>query len=102
MLYKQSVSQPFPPTALQCIHTQTVRDSTSSYEIDYVIVIKNFLNLEGHENPIGGSKVTAILLRRRLVFFDGGTSLHGNFLLLPSLLYLLPVEAATTAAVSMN
>ena len=40
-----------------------LRDSTFSYEIDYVIVIKNFLNPEGHQNPISGSKVTAILLK---------------------------------------
>ena len=58
-----SVSQPFPPTALQCHHAQTVRDSTFSYKINYIIVIKNFLNPEGHQNPISGSKVTAILLK---------------------------------------
>ena len=32
-------------------------------KIDYVIVIKNFLNPEGHQNPISGSKVTALLLK---------------------------------------
>ena len=26
-------------------------------------MIKSFLNLKGHQNPIGGSKVTAILLK---------------------------------------
>ena len=26
-------------------------------------MIKNFLNLEGHQNPLSGSKVTAILLK---------------------------------------
>ena len=61
--FSQSVSDPFPLTALQCRHAQTVRDSSSSYEIDYVIVIKNFLNPEGHQNFISGSKVTAILLK---------------------------------------
>ena len=40
-----------------------VRDSTSSYKIDYVIVIKNFLNPEGNQHRISGSKVTAILLK---------------------------------------
>ena len=40
-----------------------VRDSSSSYRIDYVIVIKKSLNLEGHQNPISGSEVTAILLK---------------------------------------
>ena len=70
LLYKQPcdwlihwVSEPFPPTALRCRHTQTVRVSTSNYKIDYVIVVKNFLNPEGHQNVISGSKVTAILLK---------------------------------------
>ena len=70
LLYKQPrhwfinwLSQPFPPTALQRRHAQTVTDSTSSYKIDYIIVIKNFLNLEGHQNPISCSKVTTILLK---------------------------------------
>ena len=53
----------FPPTALRRHHAQTVRDSSSSYKIDYVIVIKTFLNPEGHQNLINGSKVTAILLK---------------------------------------
>ena len=39
-----------------------VRDCTSSCKIDYVIVIKIFLNPKGHQNPISGSKVTVILL----------------------------------------
>ena len=58
------MSQPFPPTALRRSHTQTIRDSTSSYKIDYVIVIKNFVNPKRHQNPISGSKVTAILMKR--------------------------------------
>ena len=60
LLYKQprdslinSVRQPFPLTALRRRHAQTVRDSTSSLK----------LNPEGHQNPISGSKVTAILLK---------------------------------------
>ena len=44
----QSVSQLFPPTALRRRHAQTVKDRSSCYEIDYVRVIKNFLNPEGH------------------------------------------------------
>ena len=39
------------------------RDSSSSYKIDYVIVIKNFLYLEGNKNPISGSEGTGILLK---------------------------------------
>ena len=49
LLYKElsysiinSISNPFPPTALRRCHAKTVRDSSSSYKIDYVIVIKNF------------------------------------------------------------
>ena len=57
------MSEPFPPTALQRRHAQTVRDSTSSYKIDCIIVIKNILNPEGHQNPTSGSKVTPILLK---------------------------------------
>ena len=70
LLYKQpcdslihSVRQPFAPTALRRRHAQMVRDSTSSYKIYYFIVIKNFLNPGGHQNPISGSEVTAILLK---------------------------------------
>ena len=53
----------FPPTALRRRHTQMVRHSSSSYKIDYGIGIKNFLNSEGHQNHISGSKVTTILLK---------------------------------------
>ena len=66
LLYKQFchslinlVHEPFLPTALRRPHTQTVRDSSSSYKIDYVIVI----NREGHQNPISFLKVTVILLK---------------------------------------
>ena len=67
------MGQPFPPTALRRRHAQTVRDSTSSYKIVYVIVIKNFLNPKGRQNPISGSKVTAILLKV-WIFPLGGAS----------------------------
>ena len=66
-----SVSEPFPPTALRRRHAQAVRDSSSSHKIDYVIVIKKFLNPEGHHNPINGSKVTAILLKGWILPIDG-------------------------------
>ena len=35
----KSVRQPFPATALRRRHAQTVRDSSSSFKIDYVIVV---------------------------------------------------------------
>ena len=54
---------PFPHSSLLPRHAQTVRDSSSSHKKDYVIVPKNFLNPEGHQKRISGSKVTAILLK---------------------------------------
>ena len=47
------------------------RDGAFSHKIDYVIVIKNFLNPEGHQNPISGSKVTVILLKGWLLPIGG-------------------------------
>ena len=38
------LSNPLVPTALWRRHTQTVRDRSSSYKIDFFIVIKNFLS----------------------------------------------------------
>ena len=67
------MSLPFPPTPLRRGHAQTVRDSSSRYKIEYVIVIKNFLNPEGHQNPISGSKVTVFLLKG-LIWPIGGVA----------------------------
>ena len=58
-----SLTDPLVSTALRRRHAQTIRDRTSSYKINYVIVIMHFLNPKGHQNPIGCSKVTAILLK---------------------------------------
>ena len=75
------MSQPFPPTALRCRHAQTVRDSTFSYKINYVIVIQNFLNPEGHHNPISGSKCTAILLKGWILLIGGASAAAAGLLL---------------------
>ena len=75
--FSQSVHEPFPPTALRRHHAQTGRYSSSSYKIDYVIVIKNFVNPEGHQNPINGSKVTAILLNEWVLPIGGASSVEG-------------------------
>ena len=40
-----------------------VIDTFSRDKINYAMVIKNFLNLKRHQNPISGSEVTAILLK---------------------------------------
>ena len=45
------MSHPFPPTALLRHHAQTVRYSTSSYKIDYLIVIKTFKIPKGIKIP---------------------------------------------------
>ena len=45
-----------------------------SYKTDYVIVITNFLNLEGHHNWISALIVTVILLKG-LIFLIGGVAL---------------------------
>ena len=73
----KSVSEPFPPTALRRRHAQTVRDSSSSYIIDYIIVIKNFLNPKGHQNRTNGSKVTAILLKGWILPIGGASAVEG-------------------------
>ena len=73
----QSVSEPFPPTGFWRRHTQTVRDSSSSYKIDYGIVIKNFLNPDRHQNPINGSKVMAILLKEWILPIGRPSAVEG-------------------------
>ena len=84
------VSEPFPPTALQRRHAQTVRDSSSSYKIDYFIAIKTFLNPKGHQNRISGSKVTVILLKGRILPIGGASVVEGlRSTGLPRLVFLL-------------
>ena len=39
-----------------------VEHGALSHKIDYVTIVKDILNPEGHPNCISGSKVTAILL----------------------------------------
>ena len=62
-VFPKSVSYPFPPTALQRCHTQTIRDSSSSTKKDFAKVTKTFLNPEEHQNRFIGSKVTVISLK---------------------------------------
>ena len=87
LLYKQPhdslsqwVSQHFSPTASRRCHAQTVRDSSSSYKIDYVRGIKIFLNPKRHQNPISGSKVTAILLKGWILPIGGASAGEGLLL----------------------
>ena len=86
------MSQAFPPTALRRRHAQTFRDSTSSYKIDYVMVVKTFLNPEGHQYRISGSKVTAILLEGWNFPIGGGSAVEGLRLTgLPRLVNICPL-----------
>ena len=48
-LLTYSLTDPLGPTALRRRHAQMVRDRSSSYKIDFVIVIKTFLNSERHQ-----------------------------------------------------
>ena len=43
-------------------HAPMVRNGAFSYKIDYITIILEILNPEGHQNCINGSSVTAILL----------------------------------------
>ena len=52
----------------------SVRDSSSSCEIDYVIVIKKILNPKGHLNCIIDSKFTSILLKGWILPIGGAAS----------------------------
>ena len=68
---------PLVPKAIRRRHAQTVQDRSSSYKIDYVIVIKNFLNPKGHQNPISGLKITVILLKRWILLIGGASAGEG-------------------------
>ena len=43
-------------------HALMVEDGAFSHKIDYVTIVLEILNLEGHPNRITGSRVTVILL----------------------------------------
>ena len=71
------MSDPFPPIALRRRDAKTVKISSSSYKIDYVIMLKNFLNPKGHQNRISGSKVAAILLKGWILPICGASAVEG-------------------------
>ena len=70
----------------KAIPSQTVRDRSSSYKIDYVILIKNLLNPKRDQNPISDLKVTAILLKGWILPIGGASAGEG--------LRLQPVQQA--------
>ena len=62
-----------------------VRDRSSSLKIDYVIVIQNFLNPEGHQNPISCSKDMAILPKGWILPIGGASVGEGLRLRTPKM-----------------
>ena len=48
-----------------------VEDGAFSHNIDYVAIFKEILNLKGHQNRITGSRVTPILLNKRILPVGG-------------------------------
>ena len=51
------------PLTLQRRHAQGDRDNSSSYKIDYLVLVKIILNLTGYHNSMIGSKVMPVLLK---------------------------------------
>ena len=57
---------------------------------DYVMVIKNFLNPKGHQNPISGSKVRDILLKGWILPIGGASAGKGlRRLFFPCIYFIL-------------
>ena len=73
----ESNPEHIPVKARGCRNTKTAGDSSSSYKIDFVIVIKNFLNPERHQNRINESKVKAILLKGWILSIIGASAVVG-------------------------
>ena len=56
------------------------------HKIDYLTILEEILNLEGHQNRITGSRVTAILLNGWIFLLDkvlklvgGGSVINGAY-----------------------
>ena len=54
-----------------------VKDGASIHKIDYVTIFLEILNLKVPQNPITGSKVTAILLNRFNLPTGGASVVNG-------------------------
>jgi hypothetical protein len=63
----------YPPIGI-CSITEVFLCFPPPNEIDYVIMIKNFLNPKGHQNPISASKAMAILLKGWILSIGGVVS----------------------------
>ena len=71
-------------TSFKLLHRKAILQSKCSGSdaktSPYVIVIKKFLNPEGHPNPISGSKVTASLLKGCILPIGGASAGEGLLL----------------------
>ena len=52
-------------------------DGAFSHNIVYVTIFKKILNLEGHPNPITGSKVMVIVLNGWILPIGGASAVKG-------------------------
>ena len=69
---------------LWCRHALMVEDDAFSCKIDYVTILKEILNLEGHPNSITDSRVTVILLNRWIFPIGGASAVEGLLLMRPT------------------
>ena len=54
-----------------------VEDGAFSHKIDYTAIVKEILNLEGHQNCITGSRVTSIFLNGWILPIGGTSAVEG-------------------------
>ena len=54
-----------------------VEDGAFSHLINYVAILREILNLEGHQNRTTGSRVTAILLNGLILPIGGALAVDG-------------------------
>ena len=54
-----------------------VEDGAFSHKIDFATLFLEILNLEGHQNRITGSRVTAILLNGWILPIGGALAMEG-------------------------
>ena len=69
-----SLSDPLVKISLWSCHAQAVKNGASTHKTNYIDILKEILNPEGHQNHCIGSKVTAILLNGGILPTGGASS----------------------------
>ena len=64
----------FVKISLRRRHAPMVENGAFSHKVDFVLIFKEILNLEGHPKCITGSKVMAILLNGWILPINGVAS----------------------------